>query len=125
MIKINGQELFSCREFAEMKNFKIKSLHENARRKNVRPIHIENRTFYYSLEQLNSISIHQKKTEERKKLSRKKRVQKNYYRVSRYDNLLNKYIIVACGLSRKAAYEMANEIGGLCVVLNHKEKLKF
>jgi hypothetical protein len=119
MIKINGQELFSCREFAEMKNFKIKSLQENARRKKIRPIYIENRTFYYSLEQLNSISIHQKKTEV------KKRVQKNYYRVSRYDNLLDKYIIVACGLSRKAAYEMANEIEGYCVVLNHKEKLKF
>lgn len=63
---------------------------------------------------------------ETKKLSqKKKRVQKNYYRVSQYNEKINKYVIIACGLSKEDAYKKANEIGGICVVLNHKEKLKF
>lgn len=113
MIEVNGQQLFCTEDIAKMKNYNGESIRKVLHRHNLTPVHYEkivnHKIGYYTKEQVDLIPYLD---------YRGKTLQKNFYRISQYDELTGYWIVVACGLGRERARQRVKQLKeqGYCAV---------
>lgn len=95
MIEVNGMQLFCTEDIAKMKNYSGESIRKVLHRHNLTPVYYEkivnHKIGYYTKEQVDLIPYLD---------YRGKTQQKNFYRISQYDETTGVWVVVACGLGR-------------------------
>ena len=122
MIEINGQQLFCTEDIAKMKNYSGESIRKVLHRHNLTPVYYEkivnHKIGYYTKEQVDLIPYLD---------YRGKTQQKNFYRISQYDETTGVWVVVACGLGRERAKQRVKQLkeqGYCAVATDHRLRFK-